>query len=78
MSHNVSHRSIKPSMSDPPDKMVFCENGPHNQKLMKVRMLSNLSDGQYQKDPACTWTDAIGHRYPLYRWNPKCEKSQAK
>lgn len=72
MSHNVSHRPFELPMSDPPDTMVLCEGGIHNQKLIKFRMLSNLSGGQYRKDPACTWVNPNnGQRYPLYRWIPE-------
>lgn len=72
----MSHRPFDPPMTDPSDTMVLCEGGPHNQKLIKVRMLSNLSDGKYRKDPACTWINPKDQmRYALYRWIPKAAAS---
>lgn|GEM_PF-1129574 len=39
----MSHRPFDPLITDPADTMVLREGGPHNQKLIKVRMLPNLS-----------------------------------
>ena len=70
MTHNISHRGFELPMTDPPDTMVKCDGGPHAQKIMKARMLVNLSGGAYYKDPACTWVDRVTEkRYPLYRWS---------
>lgn len=65
----MSHRPFEPKMTDPPETMVICQGGPHDKKLIKARMLSNLSGGKYRKDPACTWINPKNERgYPLYRW----------
>ncbi len=65
----MSHRPFEPNMTEDPDTMVLCEGGQHSQRLMKVRMLANLSDGYYLKDPACKWTNPKdGLRYSLFRW----------
>jgi hypothetical protein len=72
-----SHRPFDPPMTDSPDTMVLCDGGPHNGKLIKARMLANLSDGKYRKDPACTWNDRTsGLKYPVYRWNPKHDSNK--
>lgn len=72
MTFNISYGGNKVQIDDPPETMVKCDGGPHSQKLIKVRMLSNLSGGEYQKDPACTWIDkSTGRGYPLYRWTQK-------
>lgn len=66
-----SHRAFDPPMSDPPDSMVICFGGPHDQRVVKARMLSNLSDGLYRKDPAASWkSPQTGLCHPVYRWKP--------
>lgn len=68
----MSHRPFEPKMTEDLDTMVLCEGGPYNQRLMKTRMLLNLSDGYYQKDPACKWTNPKGgSKHFLYRWISK-------
>jgi hypothetical protein len=59
--------TLAPKPPDSPDLMVRCVDGPHDGKLMKVRMLKNLSGGIYKRDPALTWSEK---QIPCYRWVP--------
>jgi hypothetical protein len=68
----MSVRPPEPPEIDSQDAFVHCIDGRYNGKQIKLRMLSNLSDGVYKKARECTYTSPkTGEKFPCYRWIPK-------
>ncbi len=55
---------------------ALLDEGPLHGQIWSIQSLeeSNLDDGYYQRDPACTYSPPEGGRYALYRWRSSAKK----